>query len=222
MDGRRRGGGRWGGRLGLACAAIGLYVGGLISAGSAWPAVEIPQARYVIAPDGARLSFRVHRLGLFDSVGRFDAVSGVLDTRPPPARNVLSVTIRTASIGSDSESLTGTLRGPDFFDVARYPEIGFVARGVAPLAGTTARVTGQLTMRGVTHPATFEVVFRPAAAGGPSAIRFSARGVISRSDYGMTAYRPFVSDAVRLDLEAVLVRPPGAAPKGPGDRSTFP
>ncbi len=217
MGGGRRRDGRWKGRLSLALAAMGLCVVGLISAGSAWPAVAIPQARYVIAPDSARLSFRVHRLGLFDSVGRFDAVSGVLAARPSsslsPPGGELSVTIRTASIGADSKSLIGTLRGPDFFDVARYPEIRFVARGVMPVPGTTARVTGLLTMRGVTRPATFEIVFRRAAAGGAFGVRFSARGAIRRSDYGMTAYRPFVSDTVRLDLEAVLVGRSRPTPK---------
>lgn len=193
-------------RLGIVCLAVAVQLAGLAPAGIAGSGPGIPEALYGIAPDSARLTFRVRRLGLFDAVGCFAAVAGTLDTRQSsgPTRGVLRVTIRTASIGADSESLTDTLRGPDFFDVARYPEIRFVARGVAPVAGTTARVAGLLTMRGATHPAAFEVAFRKGTDAGRPAIRFSAHGVIRRSDYGMTAYRPFVSDIVRLDLEAVL------------------
>jgi polyisoprenoid-binding protein YceI len=207
MGGRRK---YW---LRVACLAMALQVVSPIPAGVAQSTPDIPQALYGIVPDGARLMFRVRRLGLFDAVGRFAAVAGVLDARPSsgPMHGVLQVTIQTASIGTDSESLTGTLRGPDFFDVARYPEIRFVARGVTPVPGTGARISGRLTMRGVTRPATFDVASRKVTADGRFAIGFSAHGVIRRSDYGMTAYRPFVSDTVRLDLEAVLAQRPEPA-----------
>lgn len=199
--------------------ALGLALGlGLAAAAAAKPpdraAPAAPAGQYAIPPGAAHLLFRVRRFGIADSVGRFDAVTGALAADPAaPDAGTLRIRIATAGVRAEGAMLTRILRGPDFFDVARYPEIRFAAANVAVAPGRTIRIQGMLTIRGITHPASFEVGFDAGAldaAGGRFTLGFVARGTIRRSDYGMTAYRPWVGDAVRLELDGVLATRLGA------------
>ncbi len=96
----------------------------------------------------------------------------------------------------------GELRGADFFDVARYPQMLFKSRSVRPKTATTAEIVGDITVKGVTRPIVLHATLQPPGAGG--AREFRAKTRINRNDFNMTAYALLVGDAVDIEIRALL------------------
>ena len=96
--------------------------------------------------------------------------------------------IKTTSISTDNEKRDGHLRSGDFFDVEKFPEMTFVSTKVTPAGKGKFKLEGNITLHGVTKPATFVVDFmgavkNPMAAGMKAG--FSATTSLNRKDYGM-------------------------------------
>ena len=140
--------------------------------------------------------FRVSHIGLSAYTARFNKVDGKLVFDPAnPAAQSVSATIDAASLDTaypDPKTLDFDAQvGKEFLDAANHPTITFVSTKVEPTGPRTARVNGDLTLRGVTKPVVLEAVFNGGyKAGGmdPSGNRigFSAKTRIKRSDFGIT------------------------------------
>ena len=121
--------------------------------------------------------------------GTFATVDGTIeldDDRPERSRGTF--TVDAASIDTGQAKRDGHLRSADFFDVERFPTIGFKSTGVEPTGGDTYAVTGDLTIRDVTRPVTFEVEvlgFYTGMSGGRR-IGLSARTKLDREAWGLT------------------------------------
>jgi polyisoprenoid-binding protein YceI len=121
--------------------------------------------------------------------GKFGTVSGSLQLDPEnPTASSGTITIQTASLNTGVEQRDGHLRSADFFDVEKYPEITFVSTAVAPKGGDDYTVSGDLTVRGITRPLTFDVEFLGlyAAMGGARRAGFHATAKLNREDWGLT------------------------------------
>lgn len=108
---------------------------------------------------------------------------------------------------STSPALDKHLRGADFFDAAKYPTATFVSTRVQA-TGARARITGDLTLRGVTRPVVLDARF-VGAGNNPRGnkalnIGFEATTRISRSAFGMTYGVPAVGDAIDLSINAAF------------------
>ncbi len=107
---------------------------------------------------------------------------------------------------------TQALKSPGVLDTARFPVIRFVSRSVQLASdgrlSDGARITGDLTLRGVTHPVTLDAqLFRPPGTA-PDDLRqltVELTGAVSRSAFGAAAYAGLVDDTVKLDIRAVIV-----------------
>ncbi len=92
--------------------------------------------------------------------GRFSGVTGTLAIDPrQPAASRLDVTIPVASVSTTSEKLDGELKGAQWLDADRYPQMRFRSTRVALSGPGQADVTGELTLHGVTRPVTLRVRF---------------------------------------------------------------
>jgi polyisoprenoid-binding protein YceI len=121
----------------------------------------------------------------------------------------VEVSIRTASIDMDDGEWEQHLRSKDFFRVDEFPQMQFRSTGVTPVGDRQARVDGELTLLGVTRPVTLEVTFNKAGIHPKSKqyiAGFSARGVVQRSEFGMTYAVPMVGDVVEVVLEVEGIR----------------
>jgi polyisoprenoid-binding protein YceI len=120
--------------------------------------------------------------------GKFHAVDGTitLDEANPTAATG-SFTIKAASLNTGVEQRDGHLRSGDFFDAETYPEITFSVTGVEPKRGNDYAVTGDLTIRDVTKPVTFDVEFLGTYQGfqGRRA-GFHGTTKLNREDWGLT------------------------------------
>jgi polyisoprenoid-binding protein YceI len=163
---------------------------------------------YAIEPRHTQLRFTVMHFGFTPFSGFFSGASGslVLDpARPETARVSIEVPTSTALV--TVPKLTDELRSPMFFDPDKYPTMKFVSDRVT-VHGTHAMISGQLTLHGFTHPLTLEANFVGAGTmGGKRTIGFTATGTLKRSDYGVTAVLPLVSDEVKIDIAAAFEKP---------------
>ncbi len=161
------------------------------------------------------VTWTVDHLGFTPYTGIFGDVAGTLTLDPKnPAAAKVDVTIPIAKVTTASSGLTAHLLRPgkdggkaDFFG-ANPADARFVSTGVVA-SGQSAKVTGNLTLNGVTRPVTLDAKFygagkAPAMMGGKENVGFTATATIRRSEFGVGYGIPMVSDAVKLDIIAAF------------------
>jgi polyisoprenoid-binding protein YceI len=175
---------------------------------------DVPAAgAWVIDPGHADVAFVGRHFMLTKVRGRFTDVVGTVYVADDPAASRVDVTINMASVTSGSDDRDDHLRSADFFDVENHPEGTFRSDSVT-WKGHTARVTGNLTLVGVSSPVVLDVQYLGSIVdpwGGQRAI-YSASTEIDREDWGLTwnvaleAGGLLVSKKIRIELEVETVR----------------
>jgi len=161
---------------------------------------------FKIDPSHAHAGFSVSHLGFSMQNGQFDTISGSVTLDPAtPANSKVNVTIDASSLDSGWDKRDAHLKNPDFFNVKKFPTITFVSTKVMPTGKTTAKVTGNLTLLGVSKPVTLDIKMNKAAkhpfAKDKYLVGFSGTTTIKRSEWGMTKYVPNIGDDVKIRLE---------------------
>lgn len=164
-------------------------------------ASQVRAGAYALDKAHAKIIWSTSHFGFSTYYGEFTDFDAKLNLDPAnPANSKLSVTVQTASVNGHNPALEKHLQSADFFDVAKHPTATFVSTKVAPTSATTADVTGNFTLLGVTKPLTLKVTFNKAGENMAKTYvaGFSAEGVVKRSDFGMNYAVPGVSDDVKL------------------------
>jgi polyisoprenoid-binding protein YceI len=117
--------------------------------------------------------------------------------------SAVRVSIDTASIDTRDAQQDGQLRGPDFFDVTKFPTMTFVSTKVERTGPQKLKVTGDVTMRGITHPMVLDVEVQRHGAG---AAAFTATGRVNRADFGMNKYLDITGNYVDIRIRAEATR----------------
>lgn len=183
--------------------------------------MNAPAGEYRLDKYHATLIFSVNHLGFSNYTSRFTAFDATLNIDPANLTSAqISATIDANSLALENPppGFLDELRGPNWLDTAKYPEITFKSTQVVLTGADTADVTGDFTLHGVTKPVTLHVKFNggyPGHAMDPNArIGFSAHGVFKRSDFGIAYGVPEpgstmgVSDEVKVQIEAEFSGPP--------------
>jgi len=164
---------------------------------------------YQIDTSHTYLGFEISHLGFSTTYGRFTDVSGTIDLdEENPEASSVKVTIVPASIYSGDEKRDEHLRGADFFNVEEFPEMSFKSTSIEQTGEETGKITGDLTMHGVTKPVTLDTSFTKKGdypmQEGVKAVGFNATASLKRSDFGIDKYVPMVGDEVTIiiSLEA--------------------
>jgi polyisoprenoid-binding protein YceI len=174
-------------------------------------------AIWQVDPDHSSFEFKVRHLMVSNVKGDFGKMmTGIIDFDDQNISSLKAeVTLDAASINTRHAKRDEHLRGADFFDVTRYPTITFVSRQVTKNGPDRLRVTGDLTMRGVTREIFLDVQGPAPEVKDPSGkVRrgFSATGKINRKDFGITWNRVLdtggvaVGDEVEILVELEVVR----------------
>jgi len=184
-----------------------------------------PAGAYTLEKSHASLIVRLDHLSYSTFTARFTDWDATLQFDPAtPENSSISVRIDPRSITSDNPpaGFIDVMRGADFLDAAQFPAVTFVSTGVERTGPNTARITGDLTLHGVTRPVTIEARFNGGYEGmqlDPNArIGFSARGVFNRSDFGMGYGVPpegstmGVGDEVEVIIETEFTGPAWTPP----------
>lgn len=118
----------------------------------------------------------------------------------------MQVSVQTASVDTDLPELDEALRGPDFFDTARWPQASFTSESVKALGNNHYQVTGRLTLRDVTREITVPFTFTPIAGGGA---RLEGKLDFERLDYhiglGQWQDTRWVGDRVEVTFAVALI-----------------
>ncbi|HSW93500.1 MAG TPA: YceI family protein [Gammaproteobacteria bacterium] len=128
----------------------------------------------------------------------------VLDEKKLQDSKVNAV-IHIATLTTGIKALDEHLMKPLFFDVQQYPDATFVSDKVNVTGKTTAKVHGILTVHGISKPVTLDVKLNRSGVSpitNKPTLGFTAKTVIKRSDFGMTALLPGLGDDVKIDIEA--------------------
>ena len=181
----------------------------LVGASSAW---LLPWSAVGAADNlnisGARgsIDFAIGDSKVFRTTGSFKDWQGSLrvDDLDVP-KSVVQVTVHTKSVHMVDLDQTEMLKGAEFFDVDRFPEMTFVSTAVERTGDTTLKVTGDVTLRGITRPMVLAVSVTDRKADAPAGTRyarFRAQGSIKRSQFGMTKYVEVIGDTVDITIRA--------------------
>lgn len=191
-----------------AMQAPGSHNAALVSAGA-----------YQIDPGHTLVVWKVDHLGFTPYTGMFGDVTGTLQLDPKnPAGAKVDVTIPVAKVTTASPGLTAHLLKAaaqaggkaDFFG-ANPAAARFVSTKVDVVDAEHARITGDLTLNGVTRPVVLDAAFygagkMPAMMGGKEGLGFTAKATIKRSEFGVGYGIPMVSDEVSLEIAAGFMK----------------
>ncbi len=198
--------------IGLATLPIAQVIGAEPSPALSKVFSAQPAGEYMLDRTHASVVWRVAHMGLSRYTARFDKMDGKLDFRPgSAASSSVEFTIETASVNTGIVPFNRQLMDAEWFDGTKQPTIRFRSTGMEAVGGNRYRLSGGLTMRGVTKPVVWDVTFN----GGlyntfmqANAIGFSAKTTLKRSDWGMTKLIPLVGDEVEVEVEVEFLNRP--------------
>ena len=170
---------------------------------------KVTGGNYTVDPGHTQILFAYDHMGFTNNIGIVARPSGTLtiDLKNPTADKV-SITVPVANLTTGIPALDEHLAKPEFFDSAKFPTATFVSTGVK-VEGTSAEITGNLTIKGITKPVTLDAELygagkAPPMMGGKENVGFVATGSIKRSDFGMGQAVPIVGDAIELKIVAAF------------------
>jgi len=173
-------------------------------------------ATWNIDPSHTQATFTVRHMVISNVKGEFQSTKGVVKIDDKDlAKSMVDVTIDAASIHTREDKRDAHLRSPDFFDVERYPTITFKSTKVEKAGGDRYKVTGDLTMHGVTKPVVLDAALTPEVKGMMGEVRRGAQATtrVNRQDYGLKWNKtieagPLVGDDVAIEINAELIKAP--------------
>ena len=173
-------------------------------------AESVQSGTYALDKSHAKIVWGVSHLGFSTYYGEFTDFDAklVLDAQRPE-NSKLNVTIDLNSVDTHNDALDTHLKSPDFFDTAKHATATFASTNVQRTGPTTANVTGNLTLHGVTKPVTLAVTLNKAAEQPMTkayTAGFSAEAVIDRTAFGMTTYAPALGSEVKLIISGEFQR----------------
>ena len=170
---------------------------------------------YQIDPKHSAARFKVRHMMIANVGGEFNTVSGTVEfdqAKPDQSRIEASIDANSLHLGDPQRD--AHVKGADFFDVAQFPTITFKSSKVAA-AGSGYKLTGDLTLHGVTKPVTLTVDAVSPEVTDPWSLQrrgLSATTTINRKDFGMAWNAPagggvMLSENVEITLDLEMTRP---------------
>ncbi|MBI1200050.1 MAG: polyisoprenoid-binding protein [Phenylobacterium sp.] len=171
--------------------------------------VDVPAGRYELDPRHASLLVRINHLGGFSHYTmRFNSLDGDFTYDPADWKDTkVAITVDPKSIDTENNGFNRTVAG--YFEPDKYPVIQFTSTGLTSDGEGHGELSGDLNFHGVTKPVTLDVTFNgvgPGLLGAGTRMGFSGTGTIKRSEFGVTAARPFAGDNVDLVFEVEFVK----------------
>ena len=171
---------------------------------------------WYLDPPHSSAQFAVRHLGISTVRGAFTKIGGVVVDSPDLSKASVNVTIDASSIDTRVQRRDDDLRSDHFFDVAKFPTITFQSKKVESAGTGKLKVTGDLTMHGVTKEVVLDVDGPTPPMKDPKGTShrgLSATTSLSRADFGINFDAGMVGDQVAIQLDVEMVdKAPGPPP----------
>lgn len=160
----------------------------------------------------SQLGFTVTHLGISDVSGTFnDFDVTVNSTKPDFSDASFELTAKVASVDTRVEARDNHLKSADFFDAEKYSTLSFKSTSLKKAGKNAYKLTGDLTLHGVTRPVTMDLLYKGTVANPMSKKQtagFQLTGTIKRSDFGIGDKFPaaMISDEVRIKADGEFVQ----------------
>jgi len=176
--------------------------------------VRVPTGTWHVDPTHSSVAFEVKHMMIATVHGRFKEFEGTIEAAEDINNSRVYGKVKAASIDTNDETRDAHLRSADFLDVEKYPEITFESTHIEPLGGPEFRMTGDLTIKGVTRPVELDATVEGAELDplGNERVGIRVRGQIDRKDFGVTwqklleSGRFLVGDEVKLLVDVSAVK----------------
>jgi polyisoprenoid-binding protein YceI len=174
----------------------------------------VPTGTWNVDPSHTTVGFAVKHMGIATVRGEFGEFEGTLEIGDDLSSARAYGTVKAASIDTNEEQRDAHLRSADFFDAENHPVLSFESTRIEQVDDETFRITGNLTMRGITN----EVVLDAEVQGGDvdpwgnERVGLEISGQLSRGDYDMKFNQALgsgnvlVADKVKLALDVSAVK----------------
>ena len=163
-----------------------------------------------IDPNHTAAQFSVRHMGISTVRGAFTKVSGTVDYDPTNlSKTSIDATIEATSVDTRVEMRDNDLRSANWFDVAKFPTLTFKSKSVQLAGEGKLKITGDLTIHGVTKEVVLDVDGPSAPVTDPrgtSHVGASATTKIQRTEFGVGT-NPMVGDDITITIDTELVRP---------------
>jgi polyisoprenoid-binding protein YceI len=150
------------------------------------------------------IDFAIGSSKIFRTTGTFKDWKGTVNVDDANVPNsTVEVIVNTRSIQMLDSQQTEMLKDGDFFDSERFPQMIFRSTKIERINENALKVEGDMTLRGITRPMTFDVTVsdrRPDAPPNSRYARFKGVGTVKRSEFGMTKYVDMVGDTVEISI----------------------
>ncbi len=182
----------------------------LTSVASAADLTVVPSGKYFVDPTHAYINLQYNHLGLSNPTLSFDEFKIAMDLDTAnPVNTKVDVEITTDSIDTGSEIFHEHITSPKWFDAAKNPMITFATSEVSANADGTFNLTGDLTIKDTTKPVMLVVTVNNAMMhpmNKKPVVGITAVGGLKRSDWGLGANAPYISDDVKLEIQAEMFK----------------
>ena len=176
------------------------------------PTAALAATTYVVDTGHSTVLFRVKHMEVSNFYGRFNDISGEFTLNDEdPAASSFNFTVKTESVDTANASRDQHLKGEEFFNVGKHPEMTFKSTAVKKSGATEFEVTGDLTLAGTTKPVTvkFEKIGEGKGRKGEPLIGLETKLTIKRSEFGMGAMVGPLGDDVRLIVSVEAAKKEG-------------
>jgi polyisoprenoid-binding protein YceI len=165
--------------------------------------------KWIVDPDHSVAAFSVRHMMIADVRGQFNKIDGTIYFDPLNLENSsVELTIAVSSIITGIQKRDEHVKSPDFFDAEKFPLISFKSISTEPLGGNRAKVTGDLTIHGITRQVTVSAEFSGPVKdpfGDGLSMGFTASVVINREDYGIMWNQPMADNGIMVGREVRLI-----------------
>ncbi|HRE50747.1 MAG TPA: YceI family protein [Flavitalea sp.] len=175
-------------------------------------ATVFAQTTWKSDPAHSKLAFTVTHLGIADVSGLFKTFeAAVTNAKDDFSDAVIELTADLASIDTEVEMRDNHLKSEDFFDVAKHPKMSFKSASIKKSGENKYKLTGDLTLHGVTKPVTVDLWYRGSLVNPASkalTAGFQVTGTIKRSDFGIGPKfpAPAISDEVKIKADGEFIK----------------
>lgn len=159
--------------------------------------------KFIIDDQHSYLLWHIQHLGFSSQTGKWFVKGFIVFDKNHPKNSHVEVNIPIADMITGIEALDKHLKGKDFFDVKKYPQAKFISNQITITGKDSAKITGMLTLHGITKPISLDVKLNKAGKHPftkKNTLGFSATTTLKRADFGMNGSMSALSDAVNIDI----------------------